>query len=117
MKEKQIGQYLVVEHENFSNIVRKAQPNEANKHFVANGMILVDEVVGKNHFVKACKRANRLHDEENPSQEKVELNRQIVAIVNKESKWVSDDYYLGFSIKELKAELKRLQDIDQKAAV
>lgn len=111
MKEKQIGKYLVVEHEHFSDILRKPEPNESMKHITKQGMILADEVSGKNHFPKACKKAKLWDEKDNPSDEKKELNEKILAIVNKNGRWVSDDFYLALSIKDLKKELDRLQSV------
>jgi hypothetical protein len=113
MQEKQIGKYLVVEHENFSDILRKPEPNESSKHITKQGMILADEVIGKNHFAKACKKATLWHEADNPSQEKIELNRKLVALTNKNTRLVSDDYYLSLPLKEMKKEILRLENISQ----
>jgi len=113
MKEKKIGKFVVVEGKYFSNILRKASVAEIkdSKGIIINGMILADEVVGKNHFAKACKKAKLWDEKDNPSDEKKELNGKILAIVNKNSRWVSDDFYLALSIKDMKKELDRLQAI------
>lgn len=109
------GKYLVIKSENFSNIMREADNNDLKNNYtkllIKDGMVLVDEVVGKNHYKKACNKAKLLNEKDNPSKEKLELNNKLVAIWNRDSKCVSDDYFLSLSIKDMKEELNRLENI------
>lgn len=110
-----IGRFKVVEHEKYSNILRKPKDTDLKQNVFRlkddEGMILVDEIVGKNHYTKACKKAKLWDEADNPSEEKKELNRKLVAIWNRDSKTVSDTFFLDWSIKNMKKELDRLENI------
>ena len=74
MKEKQFGRFKVEEHDGYSNILRKADDYDTKSLISKNGLILADELIGNNHFKKACRKAKLWNEADNPSNEKIELN-------------------------------------------
>ena len=113
---KVYGKFQVIERDGHSDIVRESTAHERKQTgrflFTPDGLILVDEVLGQGHYAKACRKAKLLNERDNPTPEKVKLNRQLLAIVNKDSRWVSDDFYLSLSVKDMKAELQRLLKVN-----
>jgi len=112
MQTKDIGQYTVTEYEKYSNITRKAKPTDKKGLRDGKGNILVDEVSGNNHFKRACGKAKRWDEADNPTPDKTALNKRLVelnTVANGGRQVHSDDFFLDWKMSDMKSEIARLE--------
>lgn len=111
MQSKEIGQYTITEYEQYSNISRKAKPTDKKGLRDGKGNVLVDEVSGKNHFKRACAKAKLWDEADNPTPEKVALNKRLVELntVAFGRQVHADDFFLDWKTSDVKKEIARLE--------
>lgn len=110
-QQKTIGQYTVTEYENFTNITRPVSPKDKGGLRDDKGNILVDEVGGNNHFKRACNKAKLWDEADNPSPQKVALNKRLIQLntVAFGRQVHSDDFFLDWPVPKMKKEIARLE--------
>ena len=108
---KEFGNFLVIQSIPApAFICRKPEPGEkANCKYG----ILVDELLGKGSFKRACEQAEAWDNAQHPSPELLALNERLVALTNKAygCKSVDDDFYLGWPVARIRKEIVRLERI------
>jgi hypothetical protein len=117
-----IGRYVVAEKTRVSVIGKDPRVPEPRKVFGKpssvmtvgidgpySHFVLVDEVEGKNHYDKAVKKAKLLDECDNPSPERADLNRRIVAAHNRDRMTYHPEFVHIWPLSLLRKEAKRLE--------
>lgn len=114
MQTTTIGQYVVTEYANYSNITRPAKKTDRGGLRSQDGkMILVDEVHGKNHYKRAVTKAKRLDAADNPTPEAKALDERLIELnaVAYGRRVHMPGFFLHLTIAQMKAEIARLEKI------